>query len=166
MSAKQDRQGVRTASDLERKYDLGQDVSKVIGLAADAQKAASSAKQAAENAESLANTASNAAKKNTEDITKLDKRVETLEKSGGGGSSENGATFTPSVDSAGNLSWTNDKGLANPATVNIKGAKGDKGDSPQKGTDYWTEADKQEIITEAQTGLGVLTIAEVQAICT
>lgn len=32
-----------------------------------------------------------------------------------------GATFTPSVDDAGNLSWTNDKGRANPATKNIKG---------------------------------------------
>lgn len=32
-----------------------------------------------------------------------------------------GATFTPAVDLDGNLSWTNDKGKANPATVNIKG---------------------------------------------
>lgn len=32
-----------------------------------------------------------------------------------------GATFTPSVDADGNLSWTNDKGRTNPATVNIKG---------------------------------------------
>ena len=32
-----------------------------------------------------------------------------------------GATFTPSVDADGNLSWTNDKGRNNPATVNIKG---------------------------------------------
>lgn len=32
-----------------------------------------------------------------------------------------GATFTPSVDTDGNLSWTNDKGRENPATVNIKG---------------------------------------------
>ncbi len=32
-----------------------------------------------------------------------------------------GATFTPSVDVDGNLSWTNDKGRDNPATVNIKG---------------------------------------------
>lgn len=36
-----------------------------------------------------------------------------------------GATFTPNVDSAGNLSWSNNKGLANPPTVNIKGPKGD-----------------------------------------
>lgn len=32
-----------------------------------------------------------------------------------------GATFTPSVDADGNLSWTNDKGRTNPDTVNIKG---------------------------------------------
>lgn len=42
-----------------------------------------------------------------------------------GADGEDGATFTPSVDSAGNLSWSNDKGLANPPTVNIKGPKGD-----------------------------------------
>lgn len=44
-----------------------------------------------------------------------------------------GATFTPSVDSAGNLSWTNNKGLTNPPTVNIKGPKGDKGDAGEGG---------------------------------
>lgn len=41
---------------------------------------------------------------------------------------EDGATFTPSVDANGNLSWTNDKGLSNPPTVNIKGPKGDSGE--------------------------------------
>lgn len=46
---------------------------------------------------------------------------------------KDGATFTPSVDDSGNLSWTNDKGLANPDTVNIKGPKGDKGDIGPKG---------------------------------
>lgn len=45
-----------------------------------------------------------------------------------GADGEDGATFTPSVDSAGNLSWTNNKGLANPPTVNIKGPKGDAGE--------------------------------------
>ena len=53
----------------------------------------------------------------------------------------NGATFTPAVDDAGNLSWSNDKDLANPNTVNIKGAKGDKGekgDSGAKGADGQT----------------------------
>lgn len=39
-----------------------------------------------------------------------------------GGSGSNGVTFTPSVDSSGNLSWTNDGNLSNPETVNIKGA--------------------------------------------
>lgn len=44
-----------------------------------------------------------------------------------------GATFTPAVDSSGNLSWTNDKNLANPTAVNIKGPKGDKGDTGATG---------------------------------
>lgn len=38
-----------------------------------------------------------------------------------------GVTYTPSVDEQGNLSWTNDRGLPNPPTVNIKGPKGDNG---------------------------------------
>ena len=40
-----------------------------------------------------------------------------------------GATFTPYVSSSGELSWTNDGNKKNPATVNIKGSKGDRGDS-------------------------------------
>lgn len=44
-----------------------------------------------------------------------------------------GATFTPAVSAAGDLSWTNDGGLANPATVNIKGPKGDQGEKGEKG---------------------------------
>ena len=39
----------------------------------------------------------------------------------------NGATFIPSVDADGNLSWSNDGDLDNPATVNLKGPKGDPG---------------------------------------
>lgn len=38
---------------------------------------------------------------------------------------ENGATFTPSVNINGELSWTNDKNLPNPNPINIKGEKGD-----------------------------------------
>lgn len=38
-----------------------------------------------------------------------------------------GITFTPVVDSEGNISWSNTDGIANPETVNIKGPKGDKG---------------------------------------
>lgn len=55
----------------------------------------------------------------------------------------NGATFTPAVDDAGNLSWSNDKDLANPNTVNIKGAKGDKGDKGEKGDTGTKGADGQ-----------------------
>lgn len=39
----------------------------------------------------------------------------------------NGATFTPSLSAAGLLSWSNDKGLANPASVNIMGPQGPAG---------------------------------------
>lgn len=51
-----------------------------------------------------------------------------------GQNGDNGATYTPSVDNSGNLSWTNDKGLTNPNTVNIKGSKGDKGEKGETGT--------------------------------
>ena len=57
----------------------------------------------------------------------------TVNVTGGGGSGENGATFTPSVDDSGNLSWTNDKGLPNPDPVNIKGPKGDTGATGEQG---------------------------------
>lgn len=59
--------------------------------------------------------------------TAVKKIEEQIEEGGGGGSGENGATFTPSVSSEGVLSWTNDKGLANPNPVNIKGADGKDG---------------------------------------
>lgn len=39
----------------------------------------------------------------------------------------NGVTFTPSVSGAGVISWTNDGGLPNPASVNIKGDTGATG---------------------------------------
>ena len=61
-------------------------------------------------------------------------KVATWDNGTAGADGEDGATFTPSVSSDGTLSWSNDKGLANPASVNIKGeagaagAKGDKGD--------------------------------------
>ena len=56
-----------------------------------------------------------------------------------------GTTFTPSVSADGTLSWTNDGGKDNPASVNIKGpqgeqgpqgkpgAQGEKGDTGEKG---------------------------------
>ena len=40
---------------------------------------------------------------------------------------EDGATFTPNVSEDGTLSWTNNKGLTNPNTVNIRGPQGERG---------------------------------------
>ena len=53
--------------------------------------------------------------------------IGTLENTGNSGGGENGATFTPAVSEDGTLSWSNDKGLENPAPVNIKGHQGDPG---------------------------------------
>ena len=61
---------------------------------------------------------------------------------------EDGATFTPSVDSKGNLSWSNNKGLTNPTTVNIKGNKGDTG----------TQGIQGEQGEKGDTGVGVKSI--------
>lgn len=55
--------------------------------------------------------------------TKLDGHIGKFS-GGGSGGTGNGTTFIPSVDSNGNLSWTNDGGLQNPTTVNIKGSDG------------------------------------------
>lgn len=46
---------------------------------------------------------------------------------GAGPKGDKGTTFIPSVDTDGNISWSNTDGIANPETVNIKGLKGDKG---------------------------------------
>ena len=42
-----------------------------------------------------------------------------------GTNGQDGTTFTPSVDAAGDISWTNDGGKTNPPTQNIKGPTGD-----------------------------------------
>lgn len=60
--------------------------------------------------------------------------------------SENVNVFIPTVSEDGTLSWENEAGIENPAPVKIKGAKGEDGRTPVKGVDYYTEADKQEII--------------------
>ncbi|MBF6983796.1 tail fiber protein, partial [Pasteurella multocida] len=46
-----------------------------------------------------------------------------------GAKGADGAIFTPRISSIGVLSWSNNKGLPNPDSVNIKGPKGDKGDA-------------------------------------
>lgn len=75
---------------------------------------------------------------------------------------KDGTTFTPSVSAAGDLSWTNDGGKANPAPVNLKGPQGETGPQgptgatgPQgaPGADYTlTDADKTEIAAEVISG--------------
>ena len=44
-----------------------------------------------------------------------------------------GTTFTPSVSADGTLSWTNDGGKTNPASVNIKGPQGEQGPQGEPG---------------------------------
>lgn len=70
-----------------------------------------------------------------------------------GANGADGVTFTPSVDSAGNLSWTNDGGLSNPATVNIKGATGAPG---KDGSDAAVTAEN------IQSALGYAPVKDVQ----
>lgn len=64
-----------------------------------------------------------------------------------------GAVFVPSLDEAGNLSWSNDGGLPNPPAVNIMGQDGY---TPVRGQDYYTDADKLEM---ADTVLGAIPLA-------
>ena len=44
-----------------------------------------------------------------------------------GADGKDGVIFTPNVDEGGNLTWTNDGGLDNPAPVNIRGPQGLQG---------------------------------------
>ena len=79
-----------------------------------------------------------------------------------------GTTFTPSVSADGTLSWTNDGGKTNPASVNIKGPQGEQGPqgepgatgpqgpaghTPVKGTDYWTAADQTSMVNDVLAAL-------------
>lgn len=80
----------------------------------------------------------------------------------GGLQGANGAVFTPSVAADGTLSWTNNGGLDNPVAVNIKGPKGEpgtNGHTPVKGQDYFTAADKNELITSVKSGIFVFDAA-------
>lgn len=50
-----------------------------------------------------------------------------------GAKGANGTTFTPTVSSAGVLSWSNNGGLNNPTSVNIKGPQGERGTTGPQG---------------------------------
>ena len=60
----------------------------------------------------------------------------------------NGATFTPSVNEDGVISWTNDKGLDNPTQRNIKGPKGDPGTTFNIKGFYDTYADMTSAVSD------------------
>lgn len=89
------------------------------GKAADsATAAAGSATQASTFATTATNQATAAAKSESNAKAYMDTTKDL---------SENVNVFVPAVDADGTLTWTNKAGLSNPAAVNIKGAKGDKG---------------------------------------
>ena len=46
---------------------------------------------------------------------------------------DKGTTFIPNVNENGDLSWSNDGGLENPQTVNIRGPRGERGIQGERG---------------------------------
>lgn len=88
-----------------------------------AEKSASTAQSAAVNASTSANSASSsasAAQGYRDDAKTYMDNAKNY--------SENVNVFTPSVSDDGILSWTNKAGLSNPAPVNVKGERGEKGE--------------------------------------
>lgn len=53
---------------------------------------------------------------------------------------ESGAVFIPAVDANGNISWTNDGGLENPVTRNIRGPAGAAGEKGESGPGAYEKA--------------------------
>ena len=100
-----------------------------------------------------------------------------LRTGGSGAAGSAGVTYTPSVSEDGVISWTNNGGLPNPEPVNIMGPRGADGKdgangkdgkdgvngndgedgadgkTPVKGTDYWTAADKAEMVSDVLAAL-------------
>ena len=70
-----------------------------------------------------------------------------------GADGEDGATFTPAVAADGTLSWTNDKGLTNPAPVNIKGPAGETGAAGVNGVTPNIGANGHWFIGDLDTGI-------------
>jgi hypothetical protein len=76
---------------------------------------------------------------------------------GGGADGEDGGYYTPSVDSAGSLTWTASKaGMPDVPAANIMGPEGPQGPAgytPKRGTDYWTADDKAEMVADVLAAL-------------
>lgn len=102
---------------------------------------------------------------NTEGLQELLRAVNNLPSVSDG---KDGTTFIPNVDSNGNLSWTNDGGLENPETVNIKGPAGQPGKdgdpgpagadgkTPVKGVDYFDGEDGK----DGSDGVGIRSVTQ------
>ena len=58
---------------------------------------------------------------------------QTGERGPAGSDGSDGVTFTPSVNGDGVISWTNDGGRENPASVNIRGPQGERGPTGETG---------------------------------
>ena len=72
---------------------------------------------------------------------------------------ENGATFMPAVSASGDLSWTNDKSLPNPDTVNIRGPQGPTGPAGADGADG-AEGPQGPAGTAATIAVGTVTASD------
>ena len=69
---------------------------------------------------------------------------------------DDGGYYTPYVNSSGILAWTASKaGMPAVADANVKGKDGDPGKTPVLGTDYFTEADKAEMVAAVIAALPV-----------
>lgn len=82
------------------------------------------------------------------------------ENQNGSSASGDGGYYTPSVDAGGNLSWTASKtGMPTIAGANIKGPKGDKGDTGPAYT--LTETDQEAIVQQVVVAMGMPVIGTV-----
>lgn len=97
-----------------------------------AREAASEATAAAARADGAAGDASEAAGLARAAADAAGKAVVDIERAAAEGEFD-GATFTPSVDADGNLSWTNDGGRDDPETVNVMGPQGPRGERGEVG---------------------------------
>lgn len=116
---------------LAEEYKSGAEAAKSVAslYAANAKTSADNAGASKEAAQSAATTASNFASdaRNSAGEAKTYKDNAKTYMDNAKNYSENVNVFVPSVSTEGVLSWTNKAGLTNPASVNIKGAKGDTG---------------------------------------
>lgn len=114
---------------LTAKADAAASATNAKASEANAKTSENNAEASKEAAQSAATTASNfaSAARNSAGEAKTYKDNAELYMNNAKNYSENVNVFVPSVSSAGVLSWTNKAGLPNPASVNIKGVKGDAG---------------------------------------